>query len=140
MGRFAGPQRHVVHVADVPRDAQVFLDEAVEPTEVEVGEVLRGQAADRQPGPCPPRKLRMICPNRASSRRSLNRRARRSSSGRAECCRSICGRRASGRTGSGGRTAGLLQGGDPALADAAGKGVGDQPAISKTGSQTFMIA
>jgi hypothetical protein len=43
-----GPERAIVHVPDVSLDPKVFLDEAVEPAQVEVREVLGGQAADRQ--------------------------------------------------------------------------------------------
>ena len=45
------PEDEVVHVSDVAARAESLLDEPVEPAQVEVGEVLRGQAADRQPAP-----------------------------------------------------------------------------------------
>ena len=41
------PERAVVHVADIALDPQLFLHEPVEPAQVEVREVLGGQAADR---------------------------------------------------------------------------------------------
>ena len=50
-GRRIRPEDAVVHVANIAANAQTFLDEAIEPAQVEVGEVLRGQAADRQPTP-----------------------------------------------------------------------------------------
>ncbi len=39
-----GPQGHVVHVTNITAQFQVFLFKAIEPAEVEVGEMLRCQA------------------------------------------------------------------------------------------------
>ena len=49
-GRLA-PQGTIVHVPHVAVNAEVFLDQPVEPSQVEVREMLRSQAADRQPAP-----------------------------------------------------------------------------------------
>jgi hypothetical protein len=42
------PQNAVVHVADIARRPDDFFNEAVEPSQVEVREMLRRQTADRQ--------------------------------------------------------------------------------------------
>ena len=42
------PQEHIIHVTHITSKAQVLLHVTVQPAQIEIGEVLRGQAADRQ--------------------------------------------------------------------------------------------
>jgi hypothetical protein len=50
------PDHHVVHVAHIGGTPQRFFDEPVRQAEVGVGEMLAGQASDRQP-PTRPRRV-----------------------------------------------------------------------------------
>ena len=42
------PDHHVIHIPHIARNPELFLDETVEAIEVEIGEMLRRQATDRQ--------------------------------------------------------------------------------------------
>ena len=48
-GAIFTPDDEVIHVPHVAAGPESLLDEPIEPAQVEVGEVLRGQAADRHP-------------------------------------------------------------------------------------------
>ncbi len=123
------PQDAVVHVADVSPDAQAFLHEAIEPAQVEIGEVLRCQAADRQPTGGRGLKPAMIRLSRSSRRLSLNSLSSRSPG--SECGTLAKYLRMSSLRKNGKRAAydRDAQGGQSALAAAARKGVGDEPTL-----------
>ena len=50
-GNIIVPQDHVIHVADISSNLQRFLRESIEPAQIEIREMLRGQAANGKAHP-----------------------------------------------------------------------------------------
>ena len=131
LARRVGPENAVVHVPNVAANPEPFLHEPIEPAQIEIREMLRGQAADRQS--TSPGVVSWLCddsPKRSKQHPILEQPLQpRLQNGHGRCCQSISGHRVSKRSETAVRTGGPGSRRRPVPCRAAGKRVGNQPPL-----------